>query len=305
MNKPDFRMRLAKRQKAAQTLLCVGLDPDINEMPDSVKKYLLTLSKKERARATADHMISIVDVTAEYACMYKLQIAHWEALGTSGLKELKRVVRHIEQKYPDIVIFLDCKRGDIDNTQEKYRTACFEEYGVDGMNFNPYMGKSCMKALYDENHPERALVGLCYTSNPDAREVQDVLLADGDMYWQFIAKRTLKWAEELGPGVLNNAGLVMAAAYADKTDSGIIHNEHLISGRKIVGDKLWFLIPAVGRQGGLLAETIRASYTGPGSIAVNESRSIASASKGDDYLSAAALAAENSSNTMRLVLASM
>jgi len=303
----NFRERLAKRQIEATTLLCVGLDPDIKEMPFSIQEQIAALdSDADKALVVGCHMMNIVDATAMFACMYKPQIAHWEALGTTGLMELARLILYIKQTYPEIPVFLDCKRGDIDNTQEMYRTASFEKYGADGMNFSPYMGKSCMKALYDEKNPGRALVGLCFTSNPDARETQNVLLADGDMYWQFIAKRTLQWAGELGLDVLNNAGLVMAAAYADKVNPEIIHKEHLeICRKKIVGNKLWFLIPGCGKQGGLMAETIISSYYGPGSIAINESRSIIFASKDDDYLFAAAKAAEKSCNTMRQVLRSM
>ncbi|HAE36867.1 MAG: Orotidine 5'-phosphate decarboxylase [Candidatus Nomurabacteria bacterium GW2011_GWF2_35_66] len=303
----DFRFRFAKKQLELMTLLCVGLDPDIALLPAVYQaKIEKAGSDEEKAYIVLDWAKEIVDATIEHVCMYKPQIAHWEALGTSGLKVLTLLVSYIHAKDPWVVVFLDCKRGDIDNTQDKYGVACFEKYGVDGMNFSPYMGKSCMKALYNKNHPERSLVGLCYTSNPDAREMQDVVLADsGDTYWQYTAKRTLAWAEELGLGVLNNAGLVMAAAYPDKNNPEIIHSEHLVICRKIVGDKLWFLIPGIGAQGGLMKETIVKSYTEPGSIVVTESRSIIFASKGDDYALSANLAAEKSHNTMKQVLASM
>lgn len=297
MNAKDFRLRLAKRQEKKRTLLCVGLDPDINELPDHLKQMLTGVDYSD-TEIVWSQMKEIVDATAPYASMYKPQIAHWEALGTTGLRSLSSIISYIKGKYSDIPIFLDCKRGDIDNTQEKYRIACFEKYGVDGMNFSPYMGKSCMKALYDESHPERALVGLCFTSNPDARQTQNVKLANGDFYWEFIAKCTLKWAEELGPGAMNNAGLVMAAAYAGKTNPEIIYKEHLITGRKLVGDKLWFLVPGIGRQGGLLEETIVSSFVGWGSIAINESRSVIFASKGEDFAEAAGLAAKKSSEAM-------
>lgn len=302
MNEKDFRVRLSKRQEKVQSFLCVGLDPDINEMPDSLKKDLNLSSDSDIAVSTMNWMIKIVDATAPFTSMYKPQIAHWEALGTAGMSALSMTVRHIKEKYPDIPVFLDCKRGDIDNTQTKYRVACFEKYGVDGMNFSPYMGKSCMKALYDENHPERALVGLCFTSNSDARQTQNIQLASGDFYWEYIAKCTLGWAEELGPGALNNAGLVMAAAYENKDQPGIIHSEHLLSCRKIVGNKFWFLIPGIGKQGGLLKETIQASFIGYGTIAINESRSVIFASKGEDFALVAGKVAEKSRNSMREAL---
>jgi orotidine-5'-phosphate decarboxylase len=302
MNSSDFRSRLTERQKIHNTLLCVGLDPDFDKMPNHLKESVPN-DNFQRAHAVSVHMRNIVTATAEFACMFKPQKAHWEALGQNGQLALYKVVRWIKTNYPDIPIFLDCKRGDIDNTQEMYKIAHFKHDEVDGMNFNPYMGKGCMKSLIDKEHLERALVGLCYTSNPEAREVQDVLLDDGRQYWEFIAEKTLSWAEEFG--VVENAGLVMAAAYERPKDSGVIFNEHLIRCRQIVGDKLWFLIPGVGKQGGAIEETVQGAYRGPGSIAINESRSINFASTGKDFMEAAANAARKSRDAMNEALEKM
>ena len=106
-----------------------------------------------------------------------------------------------------------------------------------------------------------------------------------------MAETILKWAKELG--VVADAGLVMAAAYKDPRDPKKIFSFHLSQVRKIVGDQLWFLIPGIGTQGGFVKETVHASFTGPGSIAINSSSGIIFASDGDDYAeSAAAKAAE-------------
>jgi orotidine-5'-phosphate decarboxylase len=229
-------------------------------------------------------MREIIDATAEYACMFKPQKAHYEAI-PEGQKTLQGIVDYVHSKYPDIPVFLDCKRGDIARTQQQYRIAHFEIDGVDGMNFNPYMGKDCMEQLVDKNHPGRAIVGLCYTSNPSARETQDVKLADGRYYWEFMAETILRWAQELG--VVENAGLVMAAAYESPKGSGNVFSRHLSRCREIVGDKLWFLIPGIGAQKGFVAETIKASYLGSGTIAINSSSAITFASLGDDFAEAA------------------
>ena len=165
------------------------------------------------------------------------------------------------------------------------------------MNFSPYMGKDCMEALVDINHPGRALVGLCYTSNPEARKVQDFIGNDGILYWQFMAKTILQWAIDLG--VVDNAGLVMAAAYEKPKGSGQIYTDHLVRGRKIVGDKLWFLIPGIGTQGGFIAETVCASFAGFGSIAINSSSGITFASPDEDYLDAASQKARELRDSIR------
>ena len=289
-----FRKALAKRQLEAKTLVCVGLDPLTDNMPACITSRFGSV-----AGAVEVWMCGIVDATAPYACMYKPQIAHWEAI-PGGINALANVIRYIHKKYPEIPVFLDCKRGDIARTQQQYRKACLDGLGADGMNFSPYMGKDCMAALVDKEKPGRALVGLCYTSNPDAREVQDVLMFNGQPYWEFIAGRTLAWAEQLG--VLEDAGLVMAAAYENPKGSGKIYSKHLKIARAIVENKLWFLIPGVGAQGGFIAETVRAAYIGPGSIAINSSSEINFASSGEDFAEAGGRKAMELRDTINLGL---
>jgi orotidine-5'-phosphate decarboxylase len=288
--KKGFRQMLKERQEKIDSLVCVGLDPLPEKMPRCLIGNPPLLSHVD----IAYWMESIVYATAPYALMFKPQKAHWEAI-LNGAEALQRVIAYIHKNYPDIPVFLDCKRGDIGRTQERYRIAHFDIDGVDGMNFSPYMGKDCMEFLVDKENLGRALVGLCYTSNPSAREVQDVFLAGADIdcgpqYWEFMAETILKWAEELG--VVENAGLVMAAAYENPKGSGKIFSRHLTRCREIVGDKLWFLIPGIGTQGGYIVETVRAASTGNGSIAINSSSDIIFASKGEDFAEAAAKKAE-------------
>jgi orotidine-5'-phosphate decarboxylase len=84
----------------------------------------------------------------------------------------------------------------------------------------------------------------------------------------------------------------MAAAYYPVGCGNDPMSRHLTRCREIVGDKLWFLIPGVGAQGGCVEETVRAAYCGPGSIAINSSSEIDFASAGEDFAQAAAGKAE-------------
>ena len=273
-----FREKLAERQTVINSLVCVGLDPLPEKIPACVSPGDPLWAR------IVDWMKAIIDATAQYASMFKPQIAHYESID-GGVLTLQKIVKYIHDFHPDIPVFLDCKRGDIDRTQKRYAVAEFEIIGVDGMNFNPYMGKDCMEQLVDKNHPERAIVGLCYTSNPSAREIQDLHLVNGFPLWESIAWKTVLWANELG--ITKNAGLVMAAAYEKTKGSGYIYSEHLTRCREIVGDKLWFLIPGIGTQGGFITETVRAAFRGPGSIAINSSSGITDASSGTDFAEAA------------------
>lgn len=285
-----FRKKLEKRQKAINSLVCVGLDPLPEKIPEPIIKEFWLF---QEWKAITPWMINIVDATAPYACMFKLQRAHYEAL-QNGRKTLIDIIDYIHRFHPDIPIFLDCKRGDIGRTQQRYRIAHFDIDCAEGMNFSPYMGKDCMEHLVDENHPGRTIVGLCYTSNSSARQVQDLKLESGEYYWEFMAQNILNWAEELR--ITDNAGLVMAAAHEKPKGSGEIYSYHLSRVREIVGDKLWFLIPGIGTQGGFVEETVKMAYQGPGSIAINSSSGIIFASTESDYAEAAAKKAEDLQN---------
>ncbi len=283
MEQISFREKLRRRQCQIKSLLCVGLDPLLEKMP----KFLRTpgLPGSHDATDVAMWMMMIVDATAAFTCMYKLQRAHWEAI-PGGVVAMQMVITYIETKYPDIVVFTDCKRGDIGRTQEQYRIAQFDIDGTEGMNFSPYMGKDCMEFLVDPKNRLRGIVGLCYTSNSSAREVQDVELKNGQKYWEFMAKTILKWSKELA--ITENSGLVMAAAYEFPKGTGNVYSDHLTRVRAIVGDSLWLLIPGVGTQGGFIKETVKAAFRGFGSIAINASSSIIFAGSGEDFTQKAA-----------------
>ena len=290
-----FRQMLAERQKKVNSLVCVGLDPLIEKLPSHLgEKH----EKSQIGDIFYDWMGEIVDATAPYASMYKPQSAHWESVH-GGVEALQKLVIYIKTKYPDIPVFLDCKRGDIGRTQERYRVAHLSMADFDGMNFSPYMGKDCMAGLVDKNKPGKALVGLCYTSNPAAREIQDISvhMFGTPLLWEFMAGKILKWAEDLG--VVGNAGLVMAAAFENPKGSGKVYSEHLKRCRELIGYLLWFLIPGIGTQGGYIAVTVKAAFGGPGTIAINSSSDIIFASKGEDYAEAAAKKAEQLRDQIR------
>lgn len=282
MEKNSFRKRLYARQKAINSVLCAGLDPLVEKLPTRLRQAFPT------ERAVAEWMCEIVDATAPYVCMFKPQRAHYEAF-QNGRSMLQYVVGHIRSCYPDIPIFLDCKRGDIGRTQKQYRISHLEIDGVDGMNFNPYMGMDTMEALVDKTSAGSALVGLCRTSNSSAWMIQDCLLQDGRRLWEHVGSEIFLWSKQLG--IREDTGLVMGAAHATELMKGNPWHAHLDNEdamdwvsdvydyplkriREIVGDALWLLIPGIGKQKGASKETVQASFVGPGSIAINVSSAI-------------------------------
>jgi len=279
-----FREKLTIRQKKVKSLVCIGLDPLPEKCPQCLYSNFSEPNLYLPPETVIRWMSKIIDATTPYACMYKLQRAHYESMHFGEII-LRAVVRHLKENHPDIPVLLDGKRGDTGRAQARYRVAHFELDDADGITFNPYMGFDCMEALVNEKTRDRGIVGLCYTSNLSARQIQDVKLMNGRYLWEYIAEKILEWSQKLG--ITENTGLVMAAAYEFPKGSGEIFSWHLKRARHIVGDKLWFLIPEIETQEGLVKETVEAAYAGPGSIVINSS-AIIFASSGDDFAEAAA-----------------
>lgn len=285
MTNEGFRARLKARQEEINSLVCVGLDPVIEKIPEIVRK-----SCTSTAGAFFLHMKEVADATASSASVFKPQHANWERID-NGTKALQMLLDHLRYKHPKVLRVGDVKRGDIDRTQGHYREAHFTLEGFDGINYNGYMGKDTLEALIDRDHYERALIGLGRTSNKMAWRIQDQVLADGRLVWEDMAECVRTWSEELG--VLDNAGIVMGAAHEDLRNPDAIYSGHLSKARMIFGEDLWMLIPGFGKQKGAVKETVIAAEAKPGNAAFNDSSGIDFAGSGLDFAGMSGLAAED------------
>ena len=260
---PTFMQALRARWQSAYTLVCVGLDPEPAKFP-------------ARFASDPDAVFAfcrdIADATAEYACAFKPQIAHFAALGEEGA--LERVIAHIHANHPGIPVILDSKRGDIGSTAQHYATEAFDRYAADAVTVNPYLGRDSVQPFLDR--ADRGVVILCRTSNPGAGDLQD-LLVDGRPLYQHVAEKVAR--EWNGNG---NCALVVGATWP----------EQLRDVRAIVGD-VPFLVPGVGAQGGDAGAVVRNARTADGTgLIISSSRAVLYASAGDDYAEAAAAAAK-------------
>ena len=260
-----FIDKLRARWRDADTLLCVGLDPDPAKFPD---RFV------DDGDALFNFCRDIADATAEYACAFKPQIAYFAA-HNDGEAQLQRLIAHINGAHPDVPVILDAKRGDIGSTAQQYACEAFERFGADAVTLNPYMGRDSADPFLQYN--DRGCVFLCHTSNPGARDFQE-LLVDGAPLYQHIA-RTIA-GEWNGDG---NCALVVGATFP----------EELKVIRGIVGD-MPLLIPGVGAQGGDVEAVVRNGRSADGSgLMINSSRGILYASRGEGYAEAAAGAAKS------------
>jgi uridine monophosphate synthetase len=234
----DFFPILEERAKAAGSLLCVGLDP---KLESGETGGLFSFGRK------------IIEATREAACAYKTNIAFYEAHGPDGLAALKETIDLIHSC--GIPVILDAKRGDIPSTAEAYAKAAFDVLGADALTVNPLLGGDSV-----ESFASRKTAGvfiLCHTSNPGARDVQE-LIVEGAPLYEKIARLAVGWNSR------RNIGLVMGATFP----------EQLERIRRIAPD-MWFLLPGIGSQGGDLAACLEAGLRTDGSgMLVNVSRGI-------------------------------
>jgi orotidine-5'-phosphate decarboxylase len=253
-----FIGRLYAAAERNHSLVCVGLDPEPEKLPAQLR---------ELAQPVFEFNRRIVDATAEYACCFKPQFAHYAALGAED--QLLATIRYIHEHHPGIPVILDSKRGDIGSTAAKYAQESFARYGADAATVNPYLGFDSIEPYL--KWQDRGVIILCRTSNPGARDFQD-LESGGKRLYPHVAERVARdW------NGADNCMLVIGATYP----------QELAEIRAAVGT-LPFLVPGVGAQGGDVAAAVKAGRTEDGfGLVLNSSRGILYASDAADFEAAA------------------
>jgi orotidine-5'-phosphate decarboxylase len=246
-----------QRWQSSNSLVCVGLDPQLHRLPECVQDAQNPILEFNKA---------IIDATREYACCYKPNLAFYLADGLRGLEALSKTVSYIPKEIP---VILDCKVGDIGSTMQGYVSAFFDRLKVDAITVNPLMGSDVLDPILDHEAAFAFVLGL--TSNPSAKDFfidKRMDIAVGEWIDQFPAERV---------------GAVVGA-----TQSQYMDDMREMLHRRLI------LIPGVGAQGAqaenVVAQTIY-SKEEP-NILINSSRAIIYASRGDDFAAAAADAAK-------------
>ena len=241
-----------------ESFLCIGLDTDLEKIPE----YLL---KEEDPIFSFNK--AIIDATHHLCVAYKPNTAFYEAYGIKGWMALERTIDYLNKEYPEIFTIADAKRGDIGNTSTRYAKAFFEDLNFDSVTVAPYMGKDSVEPFLAFKDKHTILLAL--TSNIGAYDFQTKSLDGVALYKQVLkTATTYKGAENL-----------MYVVGATKA-------EYLAEIRKIVPNS-FLLVPGVGAQGGNLAEVCKYGITPNIGLLINSSRGILYASNGADYASSA------------------
>jgi uridine monophosphate synthetase len=234
-----FFSRLEARIRKIDSLLCVGLDPHIKELPAPTI---------EAARAFC---LRLVDATTDLAAAYKPNMAFFEVFGADGFHLLEQLIGAIPDGIP---VILDAKRGDIASTAQAYAQAAFETFGADAVTLSPYLGHDSLAPFLED--PEHGVFLLCKTSNPGSGDLQDLPVArlpegfdviGSIAVYEAVALMASRW------NVADNLGLVVGAT----------HPAALERVRRLAPG-MWILAPGVGAQGGNLALALQAGLRSDG-----------------------------------------
>ncbi|MFV0565232.1 MAG: orotidine-5'-phosphate decarboxylase [Flavobacteriaceae bacterium] len=251
--------QLTAQIKTKKSFLCIGLDVDLNKIPE----YLL----KEDDPIFAFNK-AIIDATHHLCVAYKPNTAFYEAYGLKGWKALEKTINYLNQNHPEIFTIADAKRGDIGNTSTMYAKAFFQDLAFDSVTVAPYMGKDSVEPFLAFENKYTILLAL--TSNTGAFDFQTKTV-DGQELYKHVLKTSKTW---------KNAKNLMYVVGATKA-------EFLTNIRTIIPDS-FLLVPGVGAQGGSLQEVCKYGMNKNVGLLINSSRGIIYASNQNDFAQAAA-----------------
>jgi len=271
----SFFQTLARAIERNDSLLCVGLDPDPDRLPAGLR------AGKAGAADVAAFQRAIIEATSDLVCAYKPNLAFYEALGEAGAEALRGTLAAIPAGVP---VIGDAKRGDVGHTARAYARALFDGWGFDAVTVNPYLGGDSVEPFLERE--DRGVFLVCRTSNPGARDFQDLSVIAGESahggqagatrpLFEVVAERAKEW------NTRGNVGLVVGATYPEE-----------LGRLRELCPRMTFLVPGVGAQGGDLEASLRRGLdAGGGGLIINVSRQVLYASQGDDFAAAARQAA--------------
>jgi orotidine-5'-phosphate decarboxylase len=246
------RTFLIEQIAAKKTMLCVGLDSDLEKIPAHLK---------ERPNGLVEFNKKIIDATLEHCVSYKLNTAFYEALGARGWDALEETCEYIPDTHFKIA---DAKRADIGNTSNYYAKAFFERLKFDAVTVAPYMGEDSIRPFLEYENKWTIVLGL--TSNAGANDFEMQTLSSGEKLYERVLRTVSSW------GNPNNLMFVAGATQA----------KELSNIRNIIPDH-FLLVPGVGAQGGSMEEVIKYGKNADGGLLINASRAIIYAGSEADF----------------------
>ena len=257
-----------------KTFLCVGLDTDINKIPEHLKKEEDPIFAFNKA---------IIDATAPYCVAYKPNLAFYECYGLKGMVAFEKTIKYLKENHPNHFIIADAKRGDIGNTSKMYAQTFFEEYNLDSVTVAPYMGEDSVKPFLE--YDGKWVILLALTSNKGSHDFQLTEDQQGERLFEKVLKKSQEW------GTTENLMYVVGATQG-----------RMFEDIRRIAPNHFLLVPGVGAQGGSLQEVCKYGMTKDCGLLVNSSRGIIYAGKDKDFAEMAAQKAKELQQEMAIEL---
>lgn len=249
------RQQLINEIFTKKSFLCVGLDTDINKIPEHLKKEEDPIFAFNKA---------IIDATAPYCVAYKPNLAFYECYGLKGMIAFEKTIKYLKENHPNHFIIADAKRGDIGNTSKMYAHTFFEEYNLDSVTVAPYMGEDSVKPFLE--YDDKWVILLALTSNKGSHDFQLTEDKQGERLFEKVLKKSQEW------GTTENLMYVVGATQGK-----------MFEDIRRIAPNHFLLVPGVGAQGGSLQEVCKYGMTKDCGLLVNSSRGIIYASKDEDF----------------------
>ena len=254
--------------------MCVGLDTDLNKMPECIKNSEDPIFAFNKA---------IIDATAPYCVSYKPNLAFYECYGLKGLASFEKTISYLKKFYPEHLIIADAKRGDIGNTSAMYAKTFFDEYNVDALTVAPYMGEDSITPFLE--YDNKWVIVLALTSNKGSHDFQLTQDQNGERLFEKVLRRTQDW------GTIENMMYVVGATQGE-----------MFKDIRKCAPQHFLLVPGVGAQGGSLQDVCKYGMNKDCGLLVNSSRGIIYASKDENFAEAAAEKAKELQKEMAIEL---
>ncbi len=271
MNRDQLVTEIFKKK----SFLCVGLDVDINKIPQHL------LSEEDPIFAFNK---AIIDATAPYCVAYKPNLAFYEAYGVNGMVAFEKTIAYLKENYPEMFVIADAKRGDIGNTSKMYAKTFFGEYDVDALTVAPYMGEDSVVPFL-EGYDGKWVILLALTSNKGSFDFQLTEDKEGERLFEKVIRKSQEWGND------ENMMYVVGATRGE-----------MFTDIRKVAPTSFLLVPGVGAQGGSLQDVCKYGIIKDCGLLVNSSRGIIYADKTENFAEAAAESAKKLQQEMAVEL---
>ena len=271
MNRDQLVTEIFKKK----SFLCVGLDVDINKIPQHL------LSEEDPIFAFNK---AIIDATAPYCVAYKPNLAFYEAYGVKGMVAFEKTIAYLKENYPEMFVIADAKRGDIGNTSKMYAKTFFGEYDVDALTVAPYMGEDSVVPFL-EGYDGKWVILLALTSNKGSFDFQLTEDKEGERLFEKVIRKSHEWGND------ENMMYVVGATRGE-----------MFTDIRKVAPTSFLLVPGVGAQGGSLQDVCKYGIIKDCGLLVNSSRGIIYADKTENFAEAAAESAKKLQQEMAVEL---